>query len=98
MARDVHHAAGDVGAVVGGALQTGQQIRPDEARLGAAFAFGHAQDVARAQLLLQRVDHLLQRLDPGGQLRVVFVEGAEGQRQNLLHRAHEHVHLPRGLG
>ena len=64
-------APGDVGAVVGHALQTGEQVGPDEAQLDGTLDLLQPQDVAVAQLLLQSVHHLLQRLDLCGQDRVV---------------------------
>ena len=58
MRTGVDDAAGDVGAVVGCALKVGQKIGEDKASLNAAMALLHAQDVARAHLLLERTsDH-----------------------------------------
>ena len=64
--RGVNDAPGDVGAVVGGALEIGQEIRPDEACLDAAIALLHPENVARAHLLLEQIDDLLERLDLRG--------------------------------
>ena len=58
--------------MVGHALQTGEQVGPDEAQLDGTLALLQAQDVAVAQLLFQGVHHLLQRLDLGGQGGVVL--------------------------
>ena len=41
----IDDAAGDIGAVVGGALQIRQQVCPHKARLDAALALTHPQDV-----------------------------------------------------
>ena len=49
----IDDAAGDIGAVVGGALQIRQQVCPHKARLDAALALPHPQDVTGTQLLLQ---------------------------------------------
>ena len=64
--RGVNDTPGDVGAVVGGALEIGQEIRPDEACLDAAIALLHPENVARAHLLLEQIDDLLERLDLRG--------------------------------
>ena len=71
MRTGVDDAAGDVGAVVGCALKVGQKIGEDKASLNAAMALLHAQDVARAHLLFERVDDLLERLDLLGERDVL---------------------------
>ena len=62
VAGGVNDAAGDVGAVVRGALQVRQQVRPHEARLDAALSLPPAEHVAGSHCLLQLVDDLLQGL------------------------------------
>ena len=79
----VDDAAGDVGAVVGGAFQIREQVGEDEARLDAALALLHSQDVARAHLLFERVDDLLERLDLRGDGRIMALEGLEREREDL---------------
>ena len=69
MRTGVDDAAGDVGAVVGCALKVGQKIGEDKASLNAAMALLHAQAVARAHLLFERVDDLLERRDQRGDRR-----------------------------
>ena len=79
----VDDAAGDVGAVVGRALQVGQEVGEHKAGLNAARALLHAQDMARAHLLFERVDDLLQRLDllcGGG---ILTGKGLERERKDL---------------
>ena len=69
VAGGVYHAPGDVGAVVGGALQVGEKVAPYKTGLDAAVPLLHPQDVPGAHLLLQSVDHLLQGLHLGGRRR-----------------------------
>ncbi len=79
----VDDAAGDVGAVVGRALQVGQEVGEHKAGLNAARALLHAQDMARTHLLFERVDDLLQRLDllrSGGILTGKSLEREKGSR------------------
>ena len=68
----IEHAQSDVGAVVGRALEVRQEVRPHKAGLNAALTLFHAQDMPRAQLILQIVHDLLKRLDAGSRLSVVF--------------------------
>ena len=81
--RGVDDAAGDVGAVVGGALEVREQIGPDEAGFDAAMPLLHPQDVARAHLLLERVDDLLERLDQLGEGDVLPLERAHSERSRI---------------
>ena len=71
----IYDAGGDVGAVVGDALQVGQKVRPDEAGLDAAVALLEAQDVLGAEVLFHAVDDLPKGLDAGGGIGVVIGEG-----------------------
>ena len=96
MRTGVDDAAGDVGAVVRGALQVRQQIRPHEARLDAARSALHAQDVARAHLLFERVDDLLERLDLLGERDVLRGEGLERERKDLADGGGENGELVEG--
>ena len=61
MVMQVDDTDGNIGAMVADTLQTGEQIRPDKARLDAAAALLQAQDVAGTHLFLQIVNDLLQR-------------------------------------
>ena len=96
--RGVDDAAGDVGAVVGGALEVREQIGPDEAGLDAAMPLLHPQDVARAHLLLERVDDLLERLDQLGEGDVLPLERAQREVEDLPDGGGEHVVFTRGCG
>lgn len=49
----VKDTPGDVGAVVGGALQVGKQVGPGKARVDGALAPLQAEDVTGAQLFLE---------------------------------------------
>ena len=81
--RGVNDAPGDVGAVVGGALEIGQEIRPDEACLDAAIALLHPENVARAHLLLEQIDDLLERLDLRGDGDIAGGECPQRKRENF---------------
>ena len=96
MRTGVDDAAGDVGAVVGCALKVGQKIGEDKASLNAAMALLHAQDVARAHLLFERVDDLLERLDLLGERDVLRGEGLERERKDLADGGGENGELVEG--
>ena len=96
MRTGVNDAAGDVGAVVGCALKVGQKIGEDKASLNAAMALLHAQDVARAHLLFERVDDLLERLDLLGERDVLRGEGLERERKDLADGGGENGELVEG--
>ena len=97
MRTGVDDAAGDVGAVVGCALKVGQKIGEDKASLNAAMALLHAQDVARAHLLFERVDDLLERLDLLGERDVLRGEGLERERKDLADGGGENGELVEAL-
>ena len=90
MLRRVDDAPGNIGAVVGRALETGEKIGEDEAELNAAPALLQTPDVARAHRFLELIDDLLERLDLGGDGAVVFLEASEGQIENFADRPGEH--------
>ena len=71
--RRIDDAPGNIGAVVGRALETGEKIGEDEAELNAAPALLQTPDVARAHRFLELIDDLLERLDLGGDGAVVFL-------------------------
>ena len=79
----VDDAAGDVGAMVGCALEIRQKVGEDKACLDAALALLHSQDMARAHLLFERVDDLLKRLDLGGDGDVALLKGLEREGEDL---------------
>ena len=82
----VDDAAGNIGAVVRGALQIRQQIRPDKTGLNAAMSLLHTQDMAGAHIFLQHVDNLFQRFHFGGYGNIILCESSLRQCQNLLDR------------
>ena len=92
----VDDAAGDVGAVVAGAFQAGQQVGPDKAGLNAAVALLEPQNVAGAHLLFQNVDDLFQRLHLVGCFQGVIQESGEGQVDGLVGGGHQHSQLTLG--
>ena len=92
----IDDAAGDVGAVVGGTLQIRQQVCPHKARLDAALAFPHPQDVTGTQLLLQQIHHLFQRLHGGCRLCIPPAEGICRPVQDLLHGSLQHLQIRLG--
>ena len=89
----VDDAAGDVGAVVGRALQVGQEVGEHKAGLNAARALLHAQDMARAHLLFERVDDLLQRLDLLCGSGILTGKSLERERKDLADGGGEHGQL-----
>ena len=86
----VHHAPGNVGAVVTHPLQRGEQIRPDKAALDAARSLLHPQNVMHPELFLQVINNLFQGFHLVGFFQVVLPEGGERQRHNFVHRPGQH--------
>ena len=91
--RQIHDADGDIGAVVGHALQIGQQIRPDEAGVDGAIPLLQTLDVRRTQGVLQIVDDLFQGRDGHDGIDVTGGEGAECQLQDLPHGGYQRPHF-----
>ena len=89
----IQNTAGDVGAVVSRSLEIRQQVGPHEARFNTAMTLLHAQNMARAHLLLQCNDDLFQRLYLCGGRKIFFAERALCRIQYLTHRADEHLQL-----
>jgi len=87
----------NVGAVVSHTLKVGEKVGPYKAGLDAALALLHTHDVAVAQLILQIVNHLLQRLDLQGDGDVVFQEGVLRHIHDLADGADEHFKLGPGV-
>ena len=95
--RRVDNAPGDVGAVVGRALKTGEKIGENKTKLNAASALLQAPDVARAHRLLEHVDNLLERLHLGGNRAVVVLKAPEGKIEYFTDRSGEHRKLGDGV-
>ena len=75
--RHVDDAPGNVGAMVGCALETGEKIGENKAELDAAPALLQTPDVARAHRFLELVNDLLQRLDLSGDGAVICFKAPE---------------------
>ncbi len=90
---ELDHGDGDVGAVVGHALEIGQQVVEDEADLQRAGARLQALDVAELKLVAEHVNMLLQRLDLIGLLQILVDKGGKGEGKDLVHCAEQHIHL-----
>ncbi len=93
----IDHAAGDIGAMVGGAFQIGKQVAPDEAHADAAFALLHALDVAVAQLVAHFVDYLFQGFHIHGHYQVIVHKSLEAVVQNFFHGGGEGGKFPGSL-
>ena len=76
--------------MVGRALETGEKIGENEAKLNAAPALLQTPDVARAHRFLELIDDLLERLDLGGDGTVVLLEARKGKIENFADRPGEH--------
>ena len=92
MFRSIYNAKCDIGAVIGRTFQVGQQIGPNEAGLDGTFAVLQTDHMAVTESVLQIVDHLLQRFDATGSLRVIGAQRlqshAEDLGQSIAHDAH----------
>ena len=60
----------DVGTMVGNPLQIGQRLNKGKGGIDGTLPIPQAGDMGRFQLLLQNVDHLLQRLYPMSQRQI----------------------------
>ena len=83
------NTAGDVGAMVGNALQVREQVGPDEAYLDGAVARLHTADVVCAQEVLEVVDDLLKRLYLGGDGKVLCCVSFQRKAEYLADRARD---------
>ena len=79
--------------MVGHALKICEQVIEHKADGQRTRPGLQALDMAELELVAQHVDMLLQRLYPVGLLQILFDEGVDGQRQDLVDRAEQHVHL-----
>ena len=89
----VDDTARDVGAVVGGAFEVGQEVRPDKAGFHTAILLLQAENVLGAHMLLEAVDDLLQGLHAVGGVEIGRGERGQCQLQNFLYRAGEGLQL-----
>ena len=89
--RRINQAPGDIGAVVGGALQIGQKIGKHKTRLHTAPSLLHPQNMSGAQLFLQLVNHLLQGLHIHGCFQIPLPEGVKGHIQYFGNSAGKHL-------
>ena len=82
---------GDVGAVVGDALEVGQQVIENKAQLNGALSRLEPVDVAHLDLLNELVDGLLQRLHLPGGHGVVGGKAVEGQGHDVVQGGEENL-------
>ena len=83
----------NVGAVIGGALYVGQQIRPYEACLHTARTLFQPGNVPVAQNGLDVVDDLLQRFHGASSFPIVTAQSIHGKTQDLGQRTAQHFHF-----
>ena len=77
----------NVGTMVGYALQIGEDIRKDKPVFNGAFILLQAQDMVELDLVVQLVNHLLQRFYAGSFVKISAAEGIKRYIGDFLNGA-----------